>query len=418
MVAPQEGVLPKPAFARFALAGLVAVLLLAACSDRVPAPATQTPSPSASASPAPSVTRLPLGLPALTLAPAVALPPDIALLLETGCFGCDGPATGLIRVTRSAAGVSGRDLLLSAGAHKLYGDDDAVQLYFAGDVPIPREMVDTSKGLQQYDPHVTGIATGYDGSEIVVSVCVYPGCGVGMDAWSPDGRVALYRSVDGGETWADFGTIDGGGVLGIVSPGTILALSPIGPDGPPDVFLYPGHELVAHPPTAQGVFHPPVVLADGTIAWPNWGGSLQRADGSLIVDLPDLAGVFGPFDISSVVQQPFGHHLIAVQWADSGAGGTTFLSLFDSEGAHLRTFSVDRFLLLGTWVSGTAIAGNVGVEADELAGNIPEFFPGLLPALIDIEAGMISPIVDPFLEAGAEMGRNYVRGVQLGSASP
>ena len=382
-------------------------------------PATPKRSPGATASASPNGTPLALDLPALTLGPGVALPPDVALLLETGCFQCDGPATGLIRVTRSADGVSRQDLLLSAGVHVLYGEAASGPLYFAGDIPIPRETITTSKDLHPYDPYLTGIATGPDGSEIVVSVCVYPGCGVGMDAWSEDGRVALYRSVDGGETWADFGTIDGGAVLGIVSPGRILALSPIGPDGPPDVFLYPGHELVPRVPTTQGVFHPPVVLVDGTIAWINWGGSLDRPDGSLILALPDLPELNSPYSIGPVVQQPFGDHVIAVLWVPwSLPEWTTFLSLFQADGTHLRTVTLDRSVIGGgvAWVSDTTLVANVSVTAEELPKPPPEFFPGLLPALIDVEAGTISPIGFPFLEEGAEMGRNYLRGVQLGPA--
>lgn len=395
--------MPKRSAVRLTLAAVAAALLLAACSDQVPL--LETPTASTTATP----------MPALTLGPAIELPPDVALLLETGCFQCDGPATGLIRVSRSAQRVSQRDLLVSAGAHVLYGGETGPPQFFAGDLPIHRETIETEKGQEQYEPYVTGIAASTDGAEIVVSVCVYPGCGVGMDAWSEDGRVTLYRSSDGGDTWAEFGAIDGGAVLGIVSPGTILALSPVGPDGPPDVFLYPGHELVDRPPSTQGVFPAPMVLADGTIAWPNWGGTLQRPDGSVIVQLPAVAGVNGPWSIGPAVQQPFGDRSVAVLWTAANLpGSTTFLSLFQADGTHLRTVTFDRSVVGGgvAWVSDTALIANVSVTAEELPKPPPEFFPGLLPALIDVEAGTISPIVFPFLEEGAEAGRDYVRGVQ------
>ncbi len=415
MVAPQEGALPNPAVVRFAVAALAATLLLAACSDEVDAPGAPTLTATPSPSPAPTVTP-DLGLLSFTLAPATALPAGIALLLETGCFQCDGPATGLIRVGRSADGVSRRDLLLSAGVHALYGEGAGEALYFAGDLPIPRETITTSKDQHLYEPYVTGIATGPDGSEIVVSVCVYPGCAVGMDAWSENGRVALYRATDGGETWSDFGTIDGGGVLGIVSPGEILAYSPTGSDGPTDFFVYPERTSVTRPETASPVGVLPSVLADGTVVWRDRGNTVRRPDGSVILQLPTLPGVYGPWSIGEVLQQPFGDRLIAVEWAANYPGD--FLSVFEADGSHLRTLMLDRALHGGAWVSDTALIANVRVDAGELAVPPPAFYPGLIPALIDIEAGTISPIVDPFLEEGAEMGRNYVRGVQLASTPP
>ncbi|MFQ6097419.1 MAG: hypothetical protein ACE5O2_06775, partial [Armatimonadota bacterium] len=42
-----------------------------------------------------------------------------------------------------------------------------------------------------------------DASEMVVSVCLREWCGSGgLDAWSPNARTVLFRSMDGGRTWA------------------------------------------------------------------------------------------------------------------------------------------------------------------------------------------------------------------------
>jgi len=351
------------------------------------------------------------GLEALTLGQATELPPDVALLLETGCFQCDGPATGLIRVTRSAEGAGERELLVSAGAHVLYGQEGATLAYFAGDLPIPREAIQTEKGEELYEPYVTGIAVSADGSEIVVSVCVHPGCGVGKEASFPPGRSALYRSVDGGQTWSGFGEIDGGMVLGIVAPGEVLVMSQVSQDGPPDVYLYPGGERVERPPMAGGVFQPPLVLAGGVIAWPDRSGALLRPDGSVILRVPELPGIVEPITIGSGVQQGFGEGLIAVYWFS--AEESPYISVFRPDGAHLRTVATKPIIGNGwAWVSGSALVANVEVAAGSLPATPPDGYAGVLPALVDLVSGTVHPITDPFLEEGAEAGRNFIRGVQ------
>lgn len=235
--------------------------------------------------------------------------------------------------------------------------------------------------------------------------------------WSEDGRVTLYRSADGGETWADFGTLNGGAVLGLVSPGKVLAMSPVGPDGPPDIFIYPERVPITHPETASGVLVLPSVLADGTVVWRDRGNAARRTDGSTIVQLPEFPAVYGPWSIGGVLQQPFGARLIAVEWTANFPG--PFLSVFGADGSHIRTLTLDRPITGGAaWISDSVLVANVSVRAEELGTTPPAFYPGILPALIGLDAGTISPIVFPFLEEGAEMGRNLVRGVQLGSTAP
>lgn len=391
---------------RYLIPALVAALILAACSDEVPAPtAAPTGSPTATS------------IPTLSVGPAIDLPPDVALLLETGCFQCDAPATGLIRVSRSADGVSKRGLLVSAGAHVLYGQNGASSVYFAGDLPIPRETVQTDKGEELYEPYVTGIAASADGFEIVVSVCVSGDCGIGKEGSFPPGRAALYRSVDGGETWSEFGAIDGGTVLGVVAPGKVLAMSHVRPDGPPDVYLFPGEEPVERPPVAGGVFESPMVLADGTIGWPDRSGALLRPDGSTLLSLPDLPGVVGPYSIGSIVQQGFGDRLIAVYWFSSEE--RPYISILKPDGTHVRTMATNWIIGNGwVWASDSALIANVEVTAEDLPATPPAGYVEVLPALIELSSGTIHPIVDPFLEEGAEAGRNFVRGAQLGSTAP
>ncbi len=391
----------RPAGALVALT--CAAILVASCSDYVPAPATPTPS----ASPRP-----PLNFPSLKLGPETGFPDDIALLLETGCFQCDGLATGLARVSRDASGVVRRELLVSAGAHVYYPDARTEQLYFAGTISIPRVSINTTKGVQPYDPSITGMAVSPDGSEIIVSACGYPSCNVSSDGWAPSGRASLYRSTDGGATWADYGAMVGGGLIGMLAPGRALAYRYTSALEI-TAFTAPDGAVIDRPESAGAVASPPFVLGDGTIAWANRTGELRRPDGSEILRLPRLPDVYRGYEIGWVAQQAFGSRLIAVGWS---AKGTSFISVFTSEARPLQTVSSTHNLLYAAWASESVLAANIGIAANELVSETPRFFPGLLPAIIDLESREIRPITEYFLDHGAETGRNYVRGVQRLSA--
>jgi len=380
------------------LVALTGVVLLASCSDEVPAP--ETPAPSVSAEPTPD-------LPTLTLGPEVALPDNVALLLETGCFQCDGLATGLIRVYRDSSGLVQRELLVSAGAHVYYPDARSEQLYFAGNIPIPRVTINTAKGVQPYDPSMTGIAVSSDGSEIIVSVCSYPLCRVGIDTAS--GNASLYRSTDGGDTWADYGSTAGGAVIGVLAPGRVLVYNHAG-SGELRVFAAPDEQEIERPESADPIAQLPFVLADGTIAWPNRNGELRRPDATPILKVPGI--VYCPCYISWVAQQAFGERLIAVGWTGNTQENAGYISVFRPDGSEQKTVTSPNSVHFAVWLSDTELAANIGILAEELVSETPRFFPGLLPALIDLESRSIKPITEYFLEDGAEMGRNYVRGVQ------
>src|SRR5574341_484593 len=168
---------------RLAFAALAAAaLLFAACSDRVPAPATLTtvtPSPE----PTPSPTARPPDLFGgvevrdLVLSDSIDLPADTGLIIETGCWQCDGPITGLARVYRGPDGQVRTETLLSLDS-----------------LGLPPHV-------GEWEHYITGLAAREDGSEIVVTVCTSSYCG-GLGYRKPDAREALYSSADGGVTWS------------------------------------------------------------------------------------------------------------------------------------------------------------------------------------------------------------------------
>ena len=115
----------KQALVRFVLVAVAGAMLAAACSDRVPAPETPTPTatPAAVRTPQPRSAATPSATPghppdsapnavALKVEPGAPFPLKTVLIIETGCWQCDGPTSGLERVYRRADGSWSREKLV------------------------------------------------------------------------------------------------------------------------------------------------------------------------------------------------------------------------------------------------------------------------------------------------------------------
>jgi hypothetical protein len=322
------------------------------------------------------------------------VPPGVALIVETGCTQCDGPTTGLSRVYLNTQ-----------------GEAVVEQLFTPDKVGMLPQVVQTEKGPQQVEPSVTGFATAGDGSDMAVSVCsVGYYCHPGSTEASAEHRI--FRSVDGGVTWADFGTLAfGTTLLGFVDSGRFLvvsypppATSSVSPTAPePAYFLYPSLTPIEPPPTAHGPVWP-FISPDGGIVWETAGGLLVRQDGTPFLTNEPRGAHFQ----REIFRDP-DYYLVAFATDQS----TTYISLMTPRGEPEVNFSIDGYLRLGGMLSRSQVFANATVT-DLIHRELPSPFVGWLPAVIDLEAGTVHPIAGPFLDPPLMNGRNQIIAVQQG----
>jgi len=361
-----------------------------------------TPTPSGvspAASAAPSASATPAATPAvpsqpLTIGPETDFPDDTALILETGCWQCDGPATGLIRVYRDPAGNLRTDTLLS---------DQSLGLG-------PR-VIHTFKGVEEVEPYFTGIAVAPDGSRIIAGVCIRESCGTGgLDAWSADSRTILLESSDGGVTWRQIGELSGGGaVIGLVGTGVLVATYPA-ELAAAHFMIFPDGATLEPPPGAENGWP---FTSSGEVYWQR-GGNLLRGDSSEFLTLP---GESPQIYRATVLGNPTGTGL-ALAWIGGENDRAAYLGFFDQDAALLKTYSTSGLVVIGAWPQVGVVYGNVDVSISDLTTEPPPppgFFLGWLPAAIDPDTGIANPIAHPFLDKDYQRGRNIVRAAMRGT---
>ena len=326
------------------------------------------------------------------------LPEDVALIVELGCTGCDGPTTGLARVYRDSSGQVRTDTLFSVE-----------------EMGLPPRLVKTSKGTEEWEPMITGFALRAGGGEIAVSVCTRGFCLEIGEPPSSDAQTALFQSTDGGVTWrrAD---LEGGpdSVVAMTREGVVLAgLSATWAQGGPQFQLFPTGQRVEMPKEA-GISWP-VSLPSGELLWPSEDGRLLRSDGSQFLALP-VGFQVGWLPSRVLFPDPGGERYAAAVWVDRPEeyGVDYYLGLFDAAGGLTKAFSLDGLASVGGWLNSGLAVGNAVVLADQLTTAIPDPFVGALPVLFDLDAGRVYPILDPFLEPPFRNGRNHVLAVLQG----
>ncbi len=324
----------------------------------------------------------------------VELPGDVALIVATGCTECDGPPTGLIRVYRDASGEVRTDLLFEV---------DLLGLQ-------PR-LLETEKGTQEEEPYFSTFGLNSDGSDIVVGVCTRGYCGP-FNAITADAQMTLFRSLDGGVTWAEFAVFDGTyNVVAIAKDGVVLT----GPyDADPDTLDHPGYQFFPSgdplEPPAQAGLSWPISLPSGDLLWPTEDGRLLRSDGSEFLDIG--AGLRLAGGLSGLLHPDrYSGELPLVLWRE--ASTDYYLAVVDPGGRLTQAFSLDGFARVGGWLDHGVIVGNAVVPAERLTTVPPELSTEYLtvPSLIDLDDGRVQPIPDPFLD---RYGRNNVLAVVEG----
>ena len=362
--------MPKPAVVRFAIAAFAAALLFAACGDGEPA--DTTPAPSAVSSPTPAHTLAsPSPPPAvseaipLEIGPEAPFPENTALIIETGCWGCDGPPRGLDRLYHRPDGSWSIETLVDPSRLGLSPYRD-------------------SAGAERW-PYIAGYAIAPELSEIAVGVCVGGSCATdGLDSWAPDSLLAVYRSADGGVTWEKLGEIAAGLSLGgAAGPGRYF-VSRSEVRNVVTYEIFPDAEPVIPPAGATWAF----AVIGGKPLWGTEDSRILGPDGSLFVD-------FGADTHPGPISSDGDRTVIAWHWTIFPSEHTDFVSV-------IETGSTSTFELPGLSLAMIPFAGQ------SLLGNVTHPSGRYAPSIVDTNAYILRPLGEPFTGPDFASGRNHI----------
>jgi hypothetical protein len=365
---------------RTALTGLVVLFtaLAASCGgDDSPvggAPSTTaltsstvTPEPFGSVVPATSPTVI-AGAHAPTFGDDAPFPADVALIVETGCWQCDGGATGLVRLYRDPTGSLRIDRL--------------------------------SDGIGNFLSF--GAAT--DGSRISASICASGDCSdVSQPAEPP--VIETATSEDGGITWSPLPL---NGVALLLRDRTVIRTPPFDGGTSGRYHAYPSGVEIARPPLSDPNSEP-FALSREELRWLSADDrALIREDASVsyILDQDGAAGIARNARIERALL--FDDSSMFLTIVPGGfTAGDRYLALTASNDWRIRSLLVwSGGFYLGGALSRSTVIANVTLPAPSYA---------FLPALIDMETFTVRPIREPFgMEAPFKSGRNFILAVTHG----
>ncbi len=393
-------------------AGVALTALVSACGDDSSSPTPMTNStasstPGATVSPTLSVSPSPTPDPNLIRwAPDIELPDDMALIIEPGCWACDGPGGGpSVRVYRDSTGVR------------------TEQLFTGFENNLPRVTYDSPSGPQEALANMTGGAATEDASVMAVGFCAKGGCefsnGLG-GTFDPESEGVAFRSMDGGVTWQEIGT--GGpvfSVAGALADGRVLIATGDRDDGQSHYSLLPDNT----PVTAPVVGAYPVTLSN-EILWETNDGRLLLADGTPIftalypndyVYYGSIAGAFrGPRDgdllVSWMLPVPTPR---PDNYVDQFA--LAEIRVVDGQATIARQSKIDGYLAAIGWWSTKDDRAVITIVPEDATHSYSNQSP--LPAIVDLRAGTFSLIPGPFksdMPGYSSLGRTIVHAVQTG----
>jgi hypothetical protein len=407
-----------PTIARTAasITGLVAVFLLVLYlaygsgdggdSNTTPEPsaavaASRTPRPQVTAppQPSPSPSYLAGDLTGTSVIPLrqgdpIDLPDGIALIIETGCWQCDGPTSSLDRIYRDPSGKIRTETLVSAVALGL--TDDSRE-------PSPIVAFDAFP----------------DASWIVVAFCTAGDCNL----LGPPGasvRTTFFESNDGGITWSQIADRPGSfrGIMLIPSSqghrrDVLLFPNEPGEYGqprPPDFrYLISGDTMV--PPRGSGNFPQPIVAPSGQVFWFTNSSRLLTSTGDKFFTAGNATYLTGD------ITRDLNGTRWAIPWSyPSGNGPATYLlSLVDQNGHAVRSLQYDRYISWGMNGGDDTLYGNADIEPALLAVELPDPATTFLPVEICLNDAIFHPILEPFTDKQFSFGRNRVVAIQRGT---
>lgn len=335
-------------------------------SSTVVSTSSSTPEPVASVVvPAMSPTVIP-GAHVPTFADDAPFPDNVALVVETGCWQCDGGATGLVRLYRDATGALRIDRL--------------------------------SDGIGNF----LSFHASPDGSRLSASICASGDCSdVGQPVDPPVNETA--NSEDGGITWS---RLPLNGVALLLRDRTILRTPPFDGATTGRYQVYPSGVEIVRPPLSDPRTEP-FALSDVELRWLSVDSRAliyEDASVSYILDQDGAAGLAKDARIERALLFDDSSMFLTIVPAE-GTAGDRYLALTEPNNWRIRSLVMARFELSGAVGPSTAI-GNVTLPAPSYA---------FLPALIDMETFTIRPIREPFgTEAPFKGGRNFILAVTHG----
>jgi hypothetical protein len=331
---------------------------------------------------------------ALTVLPAISLPPNLSIVIEVGC--CETPLTGLVRANGENQGAGVRKVLFSAGSHSFNtadGSFDSRDEYEANGVTLPTPNPQApGKAPAEDRPYVATYGVSADAQAMVVGLCIRGSCEGVNAAPNDQGITQLYRSLDRGDTWSELAQLGPYvRIVGVTSAGrTLIANNVL--DTKEEVFSWqPDGEAVPLPSSTSGM---PTVLSDGRLIWPSLGNWYLQDGSVLAQDVPATSS------FNSIIDMGDGR--FAVNTTDGFA-------IVENGTSETYPAGVAAYLGDGQFVGMTSVAAPAGsglVSAE-------------VPALIDINARTITPITSPFLDVGFDSpGFNIIAGAYLIASTP
>ncbi|MBI2764620.1 MAG: hypothetical protein HYX53_01775 [Chloroflexi bacterium] len=342
----------------------------------------------------------------LTAGAPVDLPKGVVLYVEGGCQSCDQPAVSLDRIWRD-----------------LYGTVHSDRLF---------ERANPNGNAAEY---ITSIAVGNNGANMLIGVCSVAYCG-GVGQIQAEAKVTFFASVDGGISWQDVGSVEGGGwamTASFPAAGGIVRhvyRPSAGADWKTEYMTMPGNQVITSGPPLAG---DATVLSlgyevvfrgdDQTSLWPVAGSSAPL----LAPKLPATASVIDAIQLDGPGAR------WALRWVQ-GAGPSSrgYLGLMtEREQTPARIFgyvpgdTMPAVVWLGGSVtldgaSSQSLAVNVLLPASALGSPAATRVRSVAPAILDTDTGQLHAIRELVARAltGGEKGlpdRTKILGVGRGT---
>lgn len=305
----------------------------------------------------------------------------LMVLTVAGCYGCDGPPSGIFRAYSYRGGAMYGWLLRTS----------------------PLGAITDINGHTLAIGVIRNIVSTQDSSVMAVSICIQGTCHPeGLDAFDPNSVTATFRSLDGGVTWQEIdrsGPI--AGAVGAMRNGQVLIANAMDAAGASVAYvLQPGGATVTPPQDAVRA-----VVAEDAIAWLAAGGRIISADGGQVVKLSG----FTEREAVTLVGTISGEKSSAlVSWVvPSGAGIQQHVAVLEN-GTLVSPVLSDEPAYIGAWLPKF---GRALITPFATGSNHP------LPAFLDVSSGEYRLIPNPFNggpSVDADTGRDIALAVQSG----